>query len=99
MGMVVHYQYATLQQSACSAPSIMYMINLIGYETTQTRSCVSTSCTAVYTNFPMSYSEFNDLTIVASNHSNILKESRLTVGKYTVTKLKIFCLRSYSSLQ
>ena len=80
----------SLQQS-CPVLSMMYIINLEGYDTVQARKCVSASCNVVFTEFPMN-SDMYDLRIVALNNSNTIKEFRLTVGKQNKFLCNFVCL-------
>ena len=70
-----------LQQSECpqyNSLPLVYNVYFTGCN--QTRSCVSASCTVVFTEFPMN-SDLINLIIVATNQTNTLKEFRLTVGR------------------
>ena len=54
-----------------------------GYDIIQTSNCVNSSCTIVFTDFPKN-NDLYHLLLVAKNHSVILKEFNLTIGKHII---------------
>ena len=73
-----------------------------GYDIIQTSSCVNSSCPIVFTDFPKN-SDLYNLLVVAKNHSVILKEFNLTIGKYIIklrynVKVNTTCIYSYHYL-